>query len=59
MMDETCTMDVQMVKGAKNMLLGGEGLIDTVITGPGRVYLQTMTVADIAKLLIPFITDKK
>ena len=59
MMDETCTMDVRMVKGAKNLLLGGEGLVDTVITGPGKVYLQTMTVADLAKLIIPFIPEKK
>lgn len=59
MMDETCTMDVQMVKGAKNLLLGGEGLVDTVITGPGRVYLQTMTVEKLAKLVIPFIPAKK
>ena len=59
MMDETCTMDVRMVKGAKNILLGGEGLVDTVITGPGKVYLQTMTVANIAKLIIPFIPEKK
>jgi uncharacterized protein (AIM24 family) len=58
-MDETCTMDVRMVKGAKNLLLGGEGLVDTVIIGPGKVFLQTMTVADIAKLIIPFIPDKK
>ena len=59
MMDETCTMDVRMVKGAKNLLLGGEGLVDTVIIGPGKVFLQTMTVADIAKLIIPFIPNKK
>ena len=59
MMDETCTMDVRMVKGAKNILLGGEGLVDTVITGPGKVYLQTMTVADLAKLIVPFIPEKK
>ena len=59
MMDETCTMDVRMVKGAKNLLLGGEGLVDTVITGPGKVYLQTMTVAGLAKLIIPFIPEKK
>ena len=59
MMDETCTMDVRMVKGAKNLLLGGEGLVDTVITGPGKVYLQTMTVSNLAKLIIPFIPEKK
>ena len=50
-MDETCSMDVQMVKGMKNILLGGEGLVDTVITGPGRVYLQTMSAAHLARLL--------
>ena len=54
-MDETCTMDVQMVRGAKNIFLGGEGLFDTVITGPGRVYLQTMSAEKMAALIIPFI----
>ena len=44
MMDETCTLDIQNVKGMKNMLFGGEGLFNTVITGPGRVILQTMPV---------------
>ena len=32
---------------------------ETIITGPGKVYLQTMTVANIAKLIIPFIPEKK
>ena len=59
MMDETCTMDVRMVKGAKNLLLGGEGLVDTVITGPGKVFLQTMTIAELAKLIISYIPEKK
>lgn len=54
-MDETCTMDVEMVKGAKNILLGGEGMFDTVITGPGKVFLQTMTYSKLANLLVPFM----
>ena len=57
-MDATCTMDVQMVKGAKNMLLGGEGLFDTVITGPGKVHLQTMTIPKLAKQMISFLPLK-
>lgn len=57
-MDATCTMDVQMVKGAKNMLLGGEGLFDTIITGPGKVHLQTMTIAKLAKQMVPFLPSK-
>ena len=58
-MDATCQMDVQMVKGVKNVLFGGEGLFDTVITGPGKVHLQTMTIAKLAKLMIPFLPFKK
>ncbi|MGI5900031.1 MAG: AIM24 family protein [Christensenellales bacterium] len=58
-MDATCQMDVQMVKGIKNVLFGSEGLFDTVVTGPGKVYLQTMTIAKLAKLMIPFMPFKK
>ncbi len=57
-MDSTCKMDVQMVNGAKNVLFGGEGLFDTVITGPGKVYLQTMTAGKIARYLSPFMVGK-
>ena len=58
-MEETCTMDVVMVKGAKNMLLGGEGIFNTIVRGPGRVILQTMPISRVAELLIPFFGDKK
>ncbi|MCR5268897.1 MAG: TIGR00266 family protein [Lachnospiraceae bacterium] len=58
LMDGTVDMDVQTVKGLKNKLLGGEGLFDTVLTGPGKVYLQTMTVSKLASLMIPFIPKK-
>ena len=34
-MEESCTMDIVTVKGAKNMLLGGEGFFNTVVRGPG------------------------
>ena len=59
LMDATCQMDVRMVKGLKNKLLGGEGLVDTVVTGPGKAYIQTMSIAKIAGLIIPYIPDKK
>ena len=54
-MTESCTMDVQTVKGAKNIFLGGEGLFHTRITGPGRVYLQSMPVIHTAQALAPYI----
>ena len=58
-MEDTVTMDVQTVKGLKNKLLGGEGLFDTTLTGPGKVYLQTMSASGLAALLKPFIVTKK
>jgi len=50
-MSQSCTMSVEMVKGLKNMIFGREGLFDTVITGPGKVYLQSMTKAHLAAML--------
>ena len=54
MVDATCSIDVQAVKGVKNMLFGGEGVFNTVVTGPGRVVLQTMPVSGFASALAPF-----
>ncbi len=54
-MTETCTMNIQQIKGVKNVLLGGEGLFNTVITGPGKVYLQSMPIYSLAKSIIPYI----
>ena len=44
-MEESCTMDVVAVKGVKNMLVGGEGIFNTVVRGPGKVILQTMPIS--------------
>ncbi len=57
-MEDTCTMSVEMVKGVKNVLFGGEGLFDTIVTGPGKIHLQSMTIAQLAKLIVPFIPSK-
>jgi|MGYP000113100089 uncharacterized protein (AIM24 family) len=54
-MTASCQMDIQTVPGVKNMLFGGEGLFNTVITGPGRVWLQTMPISNVAGALRPYI----
>ncbi len=54
-MDARCSMDIQTVKGAKNVLFGGEGLFLTNITGPGRVWLQTMPLSNVAAVLRPYM----
>ena len=48
-------MDIQTVPGAKNMLFGGEGIFNTVLTGPGRVWLQTMPIYNVANAIRPYI----
>lgn len=55
MMSNTCKMDVQTIKGAKNVLFGGEGLFNTVVTGPGEVILQTMPTMKLAQSIQPYI----
>lgn len=59
MMSSTCKMDVQTVKGAKNILFGGEGLFNTVITGPGEVAIQTMPILKLAQRIQPYIVTGK
>lgn len=54
MMDDSCSIEVQAVKGVKNMLFGGEGIFNTVVTGPGKIVLQTMPVSGVAAALAPF-----
>lgn len=54
-MDSTCQIQVQQVPGVKNAFLGGEGFFNTVITGPGKVYLQTMPIRSIANAIRPYI----
>lgn len=57
-MDETCTIDVQSVKGLKNIFLGGEGIFNTVITGPGKVVVQTMPLPKLANSLVPYLPQQ-
>ena len=57
-MSGTCTMDIQTVKGIGNALFGGEGLFNTVVTGPGKIYLQTMPINNVAGAISPYIVSK-
>ena len=54
-MEASCQMDIQTVKGVKNMFLGGEGLFNTIVTGPGRVWVQTMPINAVAGVLAPYM----
>ncbi|MBR4434905.1 MAG: TIGR00266 family protein [Clostridia bacterium] len=58
MMDATCSMDVKAVAGVKNALFGGESLFNTVITGPGRIVLQTMPMSNFAGAVAKLVPGK-
>lgn len=58
LMDQTCKMDIQMVKGVKNMIFGGEGLFNTVVTGPGKVTLQTMPMSNFVSTIAAQLPSK-
>ncbi len=57
--EETVSMDIQMVKGIVNMFAGGEGLYLTTLTGPGKVWLQTMPIQSMSGELSNYLGGKK
>ena len=57
-MESTCGIDVRSVPGVKNMVFGGEGIFNTVISGPGHIWLQTMPISNVAGEIARFIPSK-
>lgn len=53
--EPTVSMDIRQVPGLKNIMFGGEGVFNTVLTGPGTVWLQTMPIYSVAMAIRPFI----
>lgn len=58
-MTPSCSMEIKSVPGVKNMLFGGEGIFNTIITGPGKVWLQTMPISNVAGAIRPYIPTGK
>lgn len=59
MMEATCKIEIKSIKGLKNKFLGGEGLFNTVVTGPGKIVLQTMPISTVAANLTKFLPSGK
>ena len=53
-MTGSCQMEIKTVTGIKNKFFGGEGFFNTVITGPGKIWLQSMPIAQVAGVLSPY-----
>lgn len=58
-MEVTVNLEVVMIKGVKNIFFGGEGLFNTKLTGPGRIWLQSMPASSLAASIIPYLPVTK
>jgi len=54
----SCSIEIKKVPGIKNMVFGGEGIFNTVISGPGKIWLQSMPVSQLAGAISRFIPSK-
>ena len=48
MMDASCSIDIRAIKGIKNVVFGGENFFNTIVTGPGKIIVQTMPMSHFA-----------
>jgi uncharacterized protein (TIGR00266 family) len=55
MFDSSVAYDVERVKGIKNIIWGGEGLFLATCTGPGRVWVQSLPVSELAGKLAEYM----
>lgn len=59
MQDPTVSTDITMVRGFRNMIFGGEGLFLATLTGPGKVWLQSMPVMNLAEEIARYLPSEK
>ncbi len=59
MFEASVDFDIARIRGIRNMLFGGDGIFLAALTGPGRIWLQTLTVANFAHALAPYLPGIK
>jgi uncharacterized protein (TIGR00266 family) len=55
MFEQRVGFDITTIRGISNALFGGDGLFLVRLTGPGRIWLQTLTVPNLAHALAPYL----
>jgi uncharacterized protein (TIGR00266 family) len=55
----TCNYDIQFVGGIKNTIFGGEGLFFATLTGPGKVWIQSLPISRLASRVLAYGTFKR
>jgi uncharacterized protein (AIM24 family) len=56
--EPTVHYDISAVKGLTNVLFGGEGLFLATLTGPGRIWLQSLPLSNLAAKLAKYMPTK-
>jgi len=55
MFESQVSFEITRIKGIRNMLFGGDGIFLAQLTGPGRIWLQTLTLSNLAHALSPYL----
>lgn len=55
MYEPTVDYDITRIKGVSNMLFGGEGIFIATLTGPGRIWLQSLPLSNLASKLLQYL----
>ncbi|MGC1334457.1 MAG: AIM24 family protein [Candidatus Cybelea sp.] len=55
MFEDSINFDMRFMRGITNALFGGDGLFIAHLTGPGKVWLQTLTLPNLAHALLPYL----
>jgi uncharacterized protein (TIGR00266 family) len=53
------TYDIELVRGIRNMLFGGEGFFYATLTGPGTVWIQTLPISRLATRVLHYASHRK
>lgn len=59
MFQDTVTFDITLMRGIRNAIFGGDGLFIARLTGPGKVWLQTLTLPHLAHALAPYLPGQE
>lgn len=55
MFEGSVSFEITRIKGIKNMLFGGDGIFLAALTGPGRIWLQSLPLSNLAHALRPYM----
>ncbi len=58
MFEESVNFQITTIRGLQNVIFGGDGLFLGQLTGPGKVWLQTLTLPNLAHALSPYLARR-